>query len=50
MIQHGLKPRDEDYWEWRSFAKKTAEKHAGIKLQGKEEGDPFLGLYIRQKN
>ena len=49
MIQHGLKPRDEDDWEWRSFSKKTAEKHAGIKLQGSKRVILFWGYIFDKK-
>lgn len=34
MVQRGLKPRDDDCWEWRSLTKKTAEKRAGVNLHG----------------
>lgn len=34
MVQRGLKPCDDDDWEWRFYSKKTAEKHVGVKLHG----------------
>lgn len=34
MVKGGLKPREDDDWEWRSYSRKTAEKHAGVKLVG----------------
>jgi hypothetical protein len=49
MIQRGLKPRDEDSWEWRSFSKRTSEKHAGIKLRGSKMVILFWGYIFDNK-
>lgn len=49
MVQQGLKPSDDDCWEWRSLTKKTAEKRAGAKLRGSKSAILLWGYNFNSK-